>query len=316
MSRAVGAGTGGVARLNALLAARSDRFERFAIGRGTAVAADAARLAQRVRRDPPAIVQLNPSLRTRSPARETAFRAAIGDRVPAVFFTHGWAPEWLQGARGRAVAALLSTGTVLTTAPQLSSALGALGVRSHRVATAWDPTEISGERRSDGQTMLFLGSLTRQKGVDTLLDAFARLGRGRLRLAGTGPLASTRAPPGAEFVGWVTGPDKAALLAEADIVVLPSRAEGCPLAVIEAMGAGCAVVATPVGAIPEVLGATAPLVPIGDVEALASTLGDLLDDPARCASIGAANAARATRYTVDALVDHLGAVYADLIGAE
>jgi len=303
-----------VARLNALLATRTDRFEHFEIGRGAEVAADAARLAQRVRHDPPAVVQLNPSLRTRSLIRETAFRAAIGDRAPVVFFTHGWDPAWVTGARGRAAAALLSTGTVLTTAPQLSSALRSLGVRSHVLATAWDPNEISGDRRSDGQTLLFVGSLTTHKGVDTLLEAFARLGRGRLRLAGTGPLGSARAPDGAAFVGWVEGPRKAALLAESDIVVLPSHGEGCPLAVVEAMGAGCTVVATPVGAIPDLLGPDAPLVPIGDVDALTTVLGELLDEPARCASIGAANAARATRYTVDALVDRLDEVYTDLIG--
>ena len=73
---------------------------------------------------------------------------------------------------------------------------------------------------------------------------------------------------------WL-GPDETAtLLRSADILVLPSFVENLPMVVIEGLAYDLAVVATPIGAVPEVIGheRNGLLVPVGDVEALAAAL--------------------------------------------
>jgi len=109
---------------------------------------------------------------------------------------------------------------------------------------------------------LFVGVMTTIKGPFDLLDACARArgsleGRARLTLVGSGPsLDEVRRrirDLGLEaFVsapGFVSDEDKARYLAEADAFVLPSHAEGIPVALLEAMAAGLPVIATPVGAV-------------------------------------------------------------------
>jgi len=85
-----------------------------------------------------------------------------------------------------------------------------------------------------------------------------------------------------EFAGWVLDAEKEALLRCADILVLPSWAEGFPNAIIEAMAAKVAVVVTAVGNVPDLIhdGQEAMLVPPKDVEALRCAIELLLEDSA------------------------------------
>jgi glycosyltransferase involved in cell wall biosynthesis len=78
------------------------------------------------------------------------------------------------------------------------------------------------------------------------------------------------------------------LLASADLVVLPSRTEGLPLAVLEAMAAGRPVVATDVGGVREAVrhGENGLLVPARAPEQLAAAVAAVLADPAQAGSMG------------------------------
>lgn len=91
-----------------------------------------------------------------------------------------------------------------------------------------------------------------------------------------------------ELVGWAD--DVRARLVDFDVFVLPSRLEGLPMSLLEAMHAGVAVVATDVGSVTEVIedGRTGRVVPPDDPAALASALTDLLSDEDRRIEIAAA----------------------------
>ncbi len=105
--------------------------------------------------------------------------------------------------------------------------------------------------------------------------------------------------------------DVPALLAAADVVVVPSRWEGQPLIVQEALRAGRPLVAARAGGIPELAGEDgAVLVPPGDPAELAAAVTRLLDDPAAAAVQAAAARARAAALPAGAdAVDQVAAVY-------
>lgn len=106
--------------------------------------------------------------------------------------------------------------------------------------------------------------------------------------------------------------DIPAVLAQADLFVLPSRSEAFPNSIIEAMASGLPVVATAVGGIPELVahGRTGRLVPSGDVEALAGAVLDLLADPARAEEFGRAGRSRIEQtYSFDRMVGQFEDLY-------
>ena len=139
--------------------------------------------------------------------------------------------------------------------------------------------------------VLALGTVEPRKDLPTLVRAFDRLAdRDRdLRLVVAGAdgwgadalgAAVAASPQRARIVrlGRVDDRDRAALLAGATAYAFPSIYEGFGLPPIEAMSAGVPVVATRAGALPEVCGGGADLVPVGDAEALAAALHRIVDD--------------------------------------
>lgn len=110
-------------------------------------------------------------------------------------------------------------------------------------------------------------------------------------------------------LGYLDDDQRWALLRGAAVVAYPSRYEGFGLVPLEAMAVGTPVVATAVGAIPEVVGDAAELVAPGDPAALAEALRRVLDDAARGAALAEAGIARAQRFTWDAAVDGVVALY-------
>jgi sugar transferase (PEP-CTERM/EpsH1 system associated) len=111
--------------------------------------------------------------------------------------------------------------------------------------------------------------------------------------------------------------DIAALLAECDVFVLPSIAEGMPVTVLEAMAAGLPVVATGVGGLASVVehGKTGTLVPAGDPAALAQALGAYVADEALRRRHGDAGRARVTaHFSMSAMLSAYTALYDGLLG--
>lgn len=162
------------------------------------------------------------------------------------------------------------------------------------------------ERAPGAPRVMTVVNLIRDKGVDTLIAAFAQVGGrdARLMIVGTGPeLAALQAQAAAlgvadrvDFLGLRDDVDR--LLQQVDVFVHPARwDEAFGYSVAEAMASGLPVVGTARGALRELIedGVTGCLVPADDPAAMARAIAGLLDDPARAARLGAAARAKAVR---------------------
>lgn len=169
--------------------------------------------------------------------------------------------------------------------------------------------------------VLAIGRLTEQKDHPTLLRAFARAHarhpQAVLVILGVGPLeAETRAlvaelglgkavrlPGRLEIRDW---------LGRADLFVHTSRWEGFGMVLLEAMLASLPIVGTRVSAVPEVVadGVSGLLFAPGDHDGIGTAIDELLSDPVRAKSLGAAGLSRArSRFSVGRMADRTIAVY-------
>jgi teichuronic acid biosynthesis glycosyltransferase TuaC len=208
-------------------------------------------------------------------------------------------------ARSEVVRALVgytlrNSTAVAVVAQRLGASLDAVGAaRPIEVLTdgvdleCFAPGDRASARRSlgvDARTRLIVqvGRLVPGKGLETLLDALPRVRADApvdVALVGAGPLAAPLAAQArrlgiaqrVRFVGEVAHDDVPRWFQAADVVTLPSVAEGFPNSVREALACGRPVVATPVGDIPRVVTPdVGRLVPVDDAAALAAALSDAL----------------------------------------
>jgi glycosyltransferase involved in cell wall biosynthesis len=203
------------------------------------------------------------------------------------------------------------------------------GVRLDKITTvynglpdsAFEPTAPA-ELRAESPVILCVANLKSYKGHRFLLDAVARLHDRNLPctlvLVGEGPERRALEEQAAQLKIDVrllgTRTDVEALLARADVAVLPSLHEGMSNAVMEAMATGLPVVATEVGGTGELLRGHGVLVPPSDSEALADGLERVLADPALAARLGAAARAWSREHLhVDTMVDKHVALYQELL---
>ncbi len=177
----------------------------------------------------------------------------------------------------------------------------------------------------DTVQILFLGRLGQRKGVPQLVEALHRIrdvpGWNAV-LAGDGEVEATRAEVArldlatrVSVNGWLGASEVAKLLATSDILALPSFDENLPMSVIEAMAAGLAVVATPVGAVEDIVthGETGLLVEPGNAGELADALRQLIVDAPLRARLGkAAEATHRARLDIAPYVEKLMAVWREV----
>lgn len=182
----------------------------------------------------------------------------------------------------------------------------------------------------EGPVVLFLGRLHARKGVQLLLPAFAgalrQVPEARLLVAGPdeGMLAALTAQARdlalgerVLFTGLLTGPDRLAALAAADLFALPAVGEGFSMAVLEALACGLPVLLTPGCHFPEAAEAGAGVVVPREVEPLRAALVALLPDTARRAAMGrAARKLVEARYTWPQIVAQMAAAYAAVIARQ
>lgn len=151
--------------------------------------------------------------------------------------------------------------------------------------------------------VLAIGTIEPRKGIDVLIDAVGRIGvplvlAGQPGWGGIDPGALAR-EHGADvrLLGKVTDAELAYVLKGASVLAMPSRAEGFGLPLIEAMAAGVPVVHSDVPALAEVAGGAGIVVPVGDAQALAYALKDVVETPGRAAALRDGGLSRSSEFT-------------------
>jgi glycosyltransferase involved in cell wall biosynthesis len=259
--------------------------------------------------------------------------AAHARRLPTVVHIHGAEFDRFVSAGSAIQAGLVryvlgSAGAVIALSDSWRARLAAVAPRSNLVVIE---NPVSAPARSalsaEQGGVLFLGRLGERKGVDTLLSAIALMQEAglpcRFTLAGDGAVVEVRAAvarlPVPELVavpGWVESEHvHDHLFPSHGVLCLPSRAEGQPIALLEAMAYGMACVVTPVGGIPDTVrdGIDAIVVPVDDAHALADALTMLLQDAERRVSIGrAAKDAARERFGLQRHLEALEGLYSTL----
>jgi glycosyltransferase involved in cell wall biosynthesis len=282
-----------------------------------------------------------------------AYRAARRHRIPYVVSPHGMLDPYLRArSRGRKALAhvawqrrMLERAALIHFTAEDEARLAADIAPSvpRRVVgnpIAWDafqrlPDDTSFRRERldghEGPVVLSLGRITRKKGLDVLVRAFAHvvLERPTTLLAIVGPdddglrpelEAVARAQGVGDrvvFPGVVSGDDRLGAFAVADVFVLPSHSENFGVAVAEALAAGVATVISPdVNIAPELARAGAAVVADARPDALASALLALLSDESRRRDLGAAGRLFARRYDRAVVAGRFRAAYESCLGLE
>lgn len=227
--------------------------------------------------------------------------------------------DWVVGCS----AAILQLGCEL--APEVSS-------HSSIIYNAQEPASgHPSSLRFDPPVLLYVGRLSREKGIDVALAAFAslieRFPETRLVIAGDGPERAAleqqadqlNLAPAIQFLGWVPPEQVPALINAASVVILPSREDSFPVVGLQVALMERPAVATRVGGIPEMIldRETGLLVERENPKALADAIGSLLQHPDNARRMGKAARRRALEaFRFDRHVEAYGALYRMLVPNE
>lgn len=211
----------------------------------------------------------------------------------------------------------------------------ALGAREERLVSiphgVWTrdfrPADTYAVRTAQTPYIAYIGSMIRRKGVDVLLEAFARIHpdfpQVRLRLAGTGPLLDdlkARAEAlgisdAVDFVGVLRDRPKVEFLQQALFMVCPSRGEPFGIVNVEGLAAGVPVIATRVGGIPDIIlnGETGYLIELDNPADLAGRMSELLASEEKRMKMAARALTRAGEFDWETITARYEALYRELV---
>jgi glycosyltransferase involved in cell wall biosynthesis len=281
-----------------------------------------------------------------------ALRRLVQDRRPAVVHAHRYASAAaaVVATRGQSVPIVLTEHTeapwrdraacavsrrvyqrvdhvVAVSSAIRDTLVGTYGVPAGRVdmllpAIADPAAAPPRASRASAAVAGVVGRLVPEKGVDVFLRAaalvVAAIPAARFVVVGDGPLraaleeraASLGLAGAVTFTGFRA--DAPQLIADLDVLAVPSRSDGSPLVVCEAMAAGVPVVASRVGGLPDLVvhGVSGLLVRPEDPDDLARTLVHLLRDPAAARALGTRGRQLAAARSHERLVDRMTEVYA------
>ena len=279
----------------------------------------------------PDVVHIHFASRASSVRKMALARLALRRGCKVVMHAHGGAyPEYWESlsvfGKRRVAETLRAADALIVLGETWRAFFAGIGVPEERIVVLPNPVALPAALPSRlgaaRVTFVTLGLIAEAKGTFDLVEAVARLApetRSRLRvvIAGNGDhpgllarIGSHRLEDCIETREWLDPAERDALLASAEAFVLPSRHEGMPMALLEAMAWGLAPLCTPVGAIPEIVRheANGLLVAPRDVAALAGAMERLLDGELR-ARLGRAARQRAEPLAVESYARRLCQLY-------
>lgn len=236
----------------------------------------------------------------------SAFYYSAKMRVPFVISYHAQLPQWLHYYHLGGLEPLLWWGTrsaynradlILCTSQPMRTLLLEKGLRRVKLwqrgadTEAFDPQHASPEMRDrlteghpQDKLLLYVGRLSAEKNIEQCRAVLQAIPGARLAIVGDGPqrgaLEQHFAGTPTYFSGYMRGQELAAAFASADVFLMPSRTETLGLVLLEAMAAGCPVVAAAAGGIPDIVqdGVTGHLYEPENVEEAISAVRRLLQD--------------------------------------
>lgn len=170
-----------------------------------------------------------------------------------------------------------------------------------------EPVQLDNTVKED---LVFMGAITRWKGIYDLLDALSlcKNNNAKLHLCGSFQDKETEyyvlnhqlyQEGRILYHGYVNGEEKQKILRSSSVFVLPSIAEGMPVSIMEAMACGCAILSTKVGAIPEIIGKeNGILIEPHDVKGLSEAIDWLLQNSNRLKKIQDNNLQKSRQYGI------------------
>ena len=201
--------------------------------------------------------------------------------------------------------------------------------RSTKLAVLHNAVYLPNENKTNYKlnNVLFLGRLGERKSPETLIRAaktvLKKHPEARFVFGGDGDVETYKSlardygiVDSCHFAGWITGAVKEQMFAECSIFCLPSKNEGMPMSVLEAMAYGLVTVATPVGGVPQVIRSNVDgiLVPVGDDERLAKSLISLMDDKTLKERLGHAGRIRVERdFSMNSYLDKMLRIYEEVL---
>ncbi len=186
--------------------------------------------------------------------------------------------------------------------------------------------DVMRDRLSQGHPeaplLLYIGRLSAEKEIDRIKSVLLAQPEARLALVGDGPYRSELeahfAGTKTHFVGYLHGEELASAYASADAFVFPSRTETLGLVLLEAMAAGCPVIAANAGGIPDIVtdGVNGFLFDTTDDDGMVAAAARLLGDRSQRESLGLAARAEAERWSWSAATGQLARYYDRILEVE
>jgi glycosyltransferase involved in cell wall biosynthesis len=186
-----------------------------------------------------------------------------------------------------------------------------------------EPATLHAPEKSNTCSILFLGVVCERKGVPVILRALAtsplRDLDWHIYFAGSGEVEKYQSEARemgifdkTTFLGWVDEAKVHEMMARSHLLVLPSRNEGLPMAILESMAFGLPIVATPVGSIEDAItsGENGILVPVGSIDGLADAMTLLVKNPHVRSTMGIAARTRYLRsFSMPEYIKRLKAIF-------
>lgn len=201
---------------------------------------------------------------------------------------------------------------------------------SERIAVLNNAVDVPSENTTDYSlnTVLFMGRLDSRKSPDAILRAAVKLlplhPDAKFIFGGDGDIAAYEnlarelgVINSCRFIGWATAEKKIEAFRDSSIYCLPSKNEGMPMSVLEAMSFGLATISTPVGGIPQVIsdGINGMLFPVDDIDALTKILNRLMSDTALKERIGKNGRSRIEKaFSLEAFLNQVKMLYGEVVG--